>query len=221
MPITANTVKPFILFFAILLGLSLNCTKAFAGRTETMVVAGGCFWCVESDFERVRGVIKAVSGFTGGHTKNPTYKQVSAGGTGHFEAVQITYDPDKVSYSSLLKLFIMSVDPTDGGGQFCDRGDSYRTAIFVSNPREKAIAVETIRYAKRALHRPIRTQILPAARFYKAGRLHQNYYRGTRRVLTRFGVKKQSEAYRAYRKACGRDARVRSLWGAKAPFIHH
>ncbi len=216
-----NSRRAIILFLAILAGIVLNHSRAYAAQTKTMVVAGGCFWCVESDFERVRGVVKAVSGFTGGTTKNPTYKQVKAGGTGHFEAVQITYDPDKISYETLLKLFIMSIDPTDGGGQFCDRGDSYRTAIFVSNSREKAIAEATIRYAKRTLRRSIRTQILPAARFYVAGPPHQNYYRGTKRVLTRFGIRKQSEAYQAYRKACGRDKRVQRLWGANAPFITH
>ena len=215
------SLKSIILFIAILAGIALNHSRAYAAQTKTMVVAGGCFWCVKSDFERVRGVVKAVSGFTGGTTKNPTYKQVSAGRTGHFEAVQITYDPARISYESLLKLFIMSIDPTDGGGQFCDRGDSYRTAIFVSNPREKAIAEATLRYARRALHRPIRTQILPASRFYVAGPPHQDYYKGTRRVLTRFGIKRRSQAYQTYRKACGRDARVKRLWGANAPFIRH
>jgi len=221
MGLRKNSLKSIILFFAILAGAILNHSRAYAGETKTMIVAGGCFWCVESDFEQVQGVIRAVSGFTGGTTENPTYKQVSAGRTGHFEAVKITYNPDKVSYEKLLKLFIMSVDPTDGGGQFCDRGDSYRSAIFVSNSGEKAIAEATLRYAKHTLNRQIRTQILPAAQFYKAGPPHQNYYRGTRRVLTRFGIKRQSDAYQAYRKACGRDARVRSLWGENAPFIHH
>ena len=114
-----------------------NVPKAHAvsasGRTETAIFAGGCFWCTESDFEKVPGVVSAISGFTGGRTANPTYKQVSAGGTGHYESVRVTYDPARISYSDLVHYFFRTVDPTDAGGQFCDRGDSYRTAIFVAN----------------------------------------------------------------------------------------
>ena len=219
--INTNTLKPLVLFFAILAGLCLNGAKANAGRNATMVVAGGCFWCVESDFERVPGVLKVVSGFTGGTVKNPTYKQVSRGGTGHYEAVRITYDPAKISYATLIQLFMMSIDPTDGGGQFCDRGDSYRTAIFVSNAKEKAVAEAAIANARRVLKQPIQTKILKASRFYPAGEYHQNYYRSSKRILTRFGVRTKSEAYRIYRKACGRDRRVRRLWGRNAPFIKH
>ena len=221
MHITISKLKPVVLLFAILAGLSLNCTKAYAGKTETLVVAGGCFWCVESDFERVNGVIKAVSGYTGGTTKNPTYKQVSRGGTGHYEAVEITYDSGKISYAALLKLFMRSIDPTDAGGQFCDRGESYRTAVFVSTKAEEAAAKAAITDAKRKLGRKIATRILPASRFYRAESRHQNYYRGNKMVLTRFGAKRQSAAYRAYRKACGRDARVRQLWGNQAVFAKH
>ena len=126
-----NQIKPLALLVAIVVGLTLTCSQAYAGKTEVIVVAGGCFWCVESDFESVPGVIDAVSGYTGGTTKNPTYKEVRRGGTGHYEAVKITYDSSKISYDKLLNLFLRSVDPTDAGGQFCDRGNTYRTAIFV------------------------------------------------------------------------------------------
>ena len=220
MRITMFQAKPIVLLIAIIIGLSLNCTRAYAGKTETVLVAGGCFWCVESDFESVPGVLKAVSGFAGGTTKNPTYKQVSRGGTGHYEVVQITYDSSKLSYAMLLNMFLRSVDPTDAGGQFCDRGDTYRTAIFVSDAKQKAIAAAEIADAANALGRKIVTPILPQAQFYRADASHQNYYRGTKLVLTRFGPKRQSSAYAAYRKACGRDARVRKLWGDAAPFAN-
>ena len=110
-----------------------------AQNSASVVVAGGCFWCVESDFEGVPGVLDVVSGYSGGHSENPTYKQVTRGGTGHYEAVEITYDPSRLDYAQVLHLFLRSVDPTDGGGQFCDRGDSYRTAIFVSVSGRKLV----------------------------------------------------------------------------------
>lgn len=220
MRINFNRIKPLALLIAIIIGLTLNCTKAYAGKTEVMVVAGGCFWCVESDFESVPGVIKAVSGYTGGRTKNPTYEQVGRGKTGHYEAVQITYDSSKISYAMLLKLFFRSIDPTDAGGQFCDRGNSYRTAIFVSNAQQKADALRAKREARKALGRKVVTPILRAKQFYIAEARHQNYYKGSKTVLTRYGFKRQSSAYKAYRKACGRDARVRKLWGRQAPFAN-
>jgi peptide-methionine (S)-S-oxide reductase len=194
--------------------------SAQAADRQTMVVAGGCFWCVEADFEKVPGVIKAESGFAGGTVKNPTYKQVTGGGTGHYEVVKITYDADKVSYDKLLGMFFRSVDPTDAGGQFCDRGDSYRTAIFATGAQKAEAEAEAAKKsAQSALGQKIVTPILPAAQFYLAGGNHQDYYKGTKLVVTRFGPKRMSEAYKAYRKACGRDARVKQLWGAQAPFV--
>ncbi|WP_319825207.1 peptide-methionine (S)-S-oxide reductase MsrA [Thalassovita sp.] len=218
MTLHLNTIKPIILSFAILVALALHCGRAEAAQTETLTVAGGCFWCVEADFEKVRGVKQVVSGYTGGSVENPTYKQVVRGGTGHYEAVQIRFDPSQVSRETLLSMFFRSVDPTDAGGQFCDRGDSYRTAIFVSNPAEKALADAAKAQAQTALGRQIVTPILPAKPFYRAEDYHQDYYKGGKIVLTRFGPIKQSSAYKKYRDACGRDKRVRQLWGKDAPF---
>ena len=191
-----------------------------AAQAATTVVAGGCFWCVEADFESVPGVSKAVSGFSGGSKSNPTYKDVTKGGTGHYEAVTITYNPNKVSYGKLLHLFLRSVDVTDRGGQFCDRGDSYRTAIFVKNDKERAIAKAAIKEAEADLGGQIVTPILNQGKFYAADRGHQNYYKGKSLVITRFGPKTKANAYKAYRKACGRDAKVKSLWGSAASFAH-
>ncbi|TCK99829.1 peptide-methionine (S)-S-oxide reductase [Shimia isoporae] len=214
-----QNLKSAVLFVLILVGAAVQGHKSHAAGSETLVVAGGCFWCVEKDFESVPGVKEAVSGYTGGSTKKPTYKQVTKGGTGHYEAVKIIYDPAKVSREELLHLFFRSVDPTDAGGQFCDRGDSYRTAIFVSNKREKSLAEAAKAEAQAALGRNIVTPILDAGRFYDAEDYHQDYYKGENIVLTRFGPKKQSEAYKRYRKACKRDAKVKALWGSAAPFV--
>ena len=197
------------------LGLGLGLGAAQADQ-KTAVVAGGCFWCVEKDFESVAGVTSVVSGFAGGKSANPTYKQVTAGGTGHYEAVQITYDDSKVSYADLMTLFFRSVDPTDAGGQFCDRGDSYRTAIFVSGPAERAAAEAASAEAAKELGAPIATKILPAGPFYAAEDYHQDYYKSSDIILTRFGPRTKASAYKLYREACGRDARVQQLWGSAA-----
>ena len=207
-----------ILAFAMMIGVTAVATQS---RADTAVVAGGCFWCVESDFEKVKGVSEVVSGFAGGKTRNPTYKQVTGGGTGHYEAVEITYDPKQISYAQILNLFLRSIDPTDAGGQFCDRGDSYRTAIFVSDNQEKAAAQKAVQEARAALGKEIVTPILPAAPFYKADSYHQDYYKQSELVLTRRGPKSKAEAYKFYRAACGRDERVKQLWGAEAPFVGH
>ena len=197
------------------LGLGLGLGAAQADQ-KTAVVAGGCFWCVEKDFESVPGVTSVVSGFAGGKTANPTYKQVTAGGTGHYEAVQITYDDSKVSYADLMTLFFRSVDPTDAGGQFCDRGDSYRTAIFVSGPAERAAAKAASAEAEQQLGAPIATKILPAGPFYAAEDYHQDYYKSSDIIITRFGPRTKASAYKLYRETCGRDARVQQLWGSAA-----
>ncbi|MGL4319575.1 MAG: peptide-methionine (S)-S-oxide reductase MsrA [Paracoccaceae bacterium] len=195
----------------------------FAGAaladTATAVVAGGCFWCVESDFERVNGVVEVVSGFAGGTVANPTYEQVTDGGTGHYEAVEITYDPAVLSYEQLLTLFLRSVDVTDAGGQFCDRGDSYRTAIFVSDSAENAIAEAALATAAADLGANVVTPVLPASQFWPADAYHQDYYLQDEIILTRRGPKTKANAYKFYREACGRDARVRALWGDQAAFV--
>ena len=213
------TLKSLALAFFITLGICAQVGKAKAADLETITVAGGCFWCVESDFERVNGVKEAVSGFIGGTVANPTYKQVVKGDTGHYEAVQITFDPDVVSIDRLYDMFFRSVDPTDSGGQFCDRGDTYRTAIFPSDLAQADAAKQAKAKAQAELGAPIVTPILNASDFYPAEAYHQDYYKGTQLVLTRFGPKRQSSAYKAYRNACGRDARVKELWGDAAPFV--
>ena len=194
------------------------CLGPMMATADTLTVAGGCFWCVEADFEKVRGVREVVSGYTGGTVPNPTYKQVTGGGTGHYEAVRIAFDPGQVSREQLLSLFMRSIDPTDAGGQFCDRGDSYRTAIFVASPQEQDLARQVVAEAERELGRDIVTPILEAGEFYRAEPYHQDYYKSSDRVLTRFGYVPKSQAYQGYREGCGRDTRVRALWGDAAPF---
>ena len=209
---------PLALAFAIGVAAFLQCSQAQARDIQTATVAGGCFWCVESDFESVTGVLEVTSGYTGGSTANPTYKDVTKGGSGHFEAVEIRYDADKVSYDQLMHLFFRSIDPTDAGGQFCDRGDSYRTAIFARTNAELQAAKAARAKAQTDLGQKIVTPILQASTFYEAEAVHQDYYKGTSIVLTRRGPKSMKEAYKFYRKSCGRDARVTALWGDAAPF---
>lgn len=200
------------------LAVFLALGSAASAATEKAIVAGGCFWCVEADFEKVAGVIEAVSGYTGGTVANPTYKQVTAGGTGHYEAVEIRFDNTRISYDQVLDLFFRSVNPTDAGGQFCDRGDSYRTAIFPLTSAQKASAEAAKDRAAADLGKRVVTPIIDSGPFYEAEDYHQDYYKGQNIVLTRFGPRKQATAYQLYRDACGRDQRVRELWGDAAPF---
>ena len=215
-----RTIKAGLLAMLIVIGLGIEHGKARAAETQVLTVAGGCFWCVEADFEKVEGVIEAVSGYTGGNVKNPTYKEVTRGGTGHYEAVEIRFNPDKVSACQLYDLFFRSVDPLDAGGQFCDRGDSYRTAIFVSDAAQKQAAEAAKADAEKELGKRVVTPILNAGPFYEAEDYHQDYYKGDKLILTRFGPKSQASAYKRYREACQRDARVRDLWGQDAPFVN-
>ena len=219
MKFTTRSIKTAMLALLIGAGSIMQATTAEARDIKTMVVAGGCFWCVESDFERVAGVSEVVSGYSGGSTANPTYATLK--GSGHYEVVEITYDADQIAYRQLLDLFFRSVDPTDAGGQFCDRGESYRTAVFVSNASERAAANAAKSAAQSELGQSIVTPVLDAARFYEAEAEHQNYYKGTQRVVTRRGVKTKADAYKFYRDACGRDQRVTQLWGSSAPFVNH
>lgn len=208
-------------FAAIAVTLLLSAVVATSSHAaeEKAIVAGGCFWCVEADFEKVPGVVSVVSGYTGGTVENPTYKQVTAGGTGHYEAVEITFDSARISYDEVLRLFLRSVDPLDAGGQFCDRGDSYRTAIFVSDTAQKAAAEAAVAEATGILGAPVVTPVLGAGAFWPAEDYHQDYYKSRDIVLTRAGPKQKRNAYAFYREACGRDARVKALWGDAAPFV--
>ncbi|HEY5722652.1 MAG TPA: peptide-methionine (S)-S-oxide reductase MsrA [Allosphingosinicella sp.] len=173
------------------------------GVTASAVFAGGCFWCTEADFDKIAGVISTTSGYSGGRIANPTYEQVSAGGTGHIEVVRVVYDPTRVSYSRLLARFFLTIDPVDGGGQFCDRGSQYRSAIFVANRRERAAAEAAKAQAALEIKvpGPIATAILPAGPFYPAEDYHQDYY------------SKNPARYNYYRYRCGRDARLAKVWG--------
>ena len=212
--------RPFLTAVAIGVAILIQCVQAQARDVETITVAGGCFWCVESDFEGVPGVLSAVSGFTGGTVSTPTYKQVTSGGTGHYAAVQLRYDADVISLDTILEKFFRSVDPTDPGGQFCDRGESYRTAIFFANSTEKRAAEQAKFAAQSELNQEVVTPILPAGAFYEASEYHQDYYKDQDIILTRFGPRSKAEAYKRYRQACGRDARVKELWGSQAAFIN-
>ena len=187
-------------------------------ETDKVIVAGGCFWCVEADFEGLDGVKEAVSGYTGGTLKNPSYKEVVQGGTGHYEAVEIEFDSSVISLDKILYIFLRSVDVTDDGGQFCDRGESYRTAIFTINKSQNEKAKSSIKNAQDELGRKIVTKVLELKNFYIAEDYHQNYYKGENFVLTRFGPRKQSKAYKLYRNSCKRDDRVKELWGSSAQF---
>ena len=181
-------------------------------EVERAIVAGGCFWCVEADFEALPGVIGAVSGYTGGTRENPTYRNH----TGHYEAVEITFDNSVISYDRLIGLFLRSVDVLDAGGQFCDRGDSYRTAIFAQDAGQRRAAEAEVARAEAALGATVVTPVLDAGTFWIAEDYHQDYAKQTGIILTRAGPKSKANAYTFYREACGRDARVQELWGDMA-----
>lgn len=176
---------------------------AATGPTAVAVFAGGCFWCMEPPFDKLDGVVSTISGYTGGRLADPSYKQVSAGGTGHAEAVQITYDPAKVSYAKLLEVYWHNVDPFDGGGQFCDRGDQYRPAIFVDGDVQRREAEQSLQRIAETLRKPLAVTIEPAAAFYPAEDYHQDYY------------EKNPLRYKFYRYSCGRDQRLEQVWGGK------
>ena len=203
-----------MLRLAIVILLAL--TEAAAAKTEKAIVAGGCFWCVESDFESVPGVKGVVSGYSGGSSANPTYEDHA----GHYEAVEISFDPARISYAELIGKFLRSVDVTDAGGQFCDRGDAYRTAIFYTSAAQKAAAAAEVARAEADLGQQIVTPVAAAGKFWKAEDYHQDYYKGDSIVLTRRGPKSQANAYAFYRQSCGRDARVKEVWGSAAAFTH-
>lgn len=174
-----------------------------AQATAKATFAGGCFWCMEPPFASLPGVISVTSGYTGGHKANPTYEEVSAGGTGHAEAVEIVYDPAQIGYARLLEIFWHNIDPLDAGGQFCDRGQQYRPAIFHHGDEQKRLAEESKQALEQSgrFQQPVVVAIEPASTFYPAEDYHQDYYR------------KNPVRYKFYRYSCGRDQRLETLWG--------
>ena len=190
------------LIFILLTSLLFHASYVAADRT---ILAGGCFWCMEADYEKLEGVIDVISGFTGGILKNPTY---NGNHKGHYEAVEITYDPDKISYKELLDYFWVNIDPFDDKGQFCDKGPSYLSAIFVTNIKEKKIAEQSKREIEELFPgQKVVTPILEATTFYPikgSESYHQDFY------------KKSPVRYKVYRWNCGRDQRLKAIWGDKA-----
>jgi peptide-methionine (S)-S-oxide reductase len=188
---------------ALLLAAAPLAASPAPAATATATFAGGCFWCMEPPFERLDGVLSTTVGYTGGRTPQPTYEQVSAGGTGHAEAVQIVFDPAKIRYEQLLEVFWRNVDPLTPNAQFCDHGDQYRTAIFTHDDAQRRLAEESKRRleASRRFAQPIVTQIVPASTFHPAEAYHQKYHR------------KNPVRYKYYRWNCGRDQRLKALWG--------
>jgi peptide-methionine (S)-S-oxide reductase len=177
-----------------------------AQQLQKATFAGGCFWCMEQPFEELPGVVSVTSGYTGGHKKNPSYEEVSAGGTGHAEAVQVVYDPAKIGYDKLLDRFWHNIDPTVKDRQFCDKGNQYRSGIFYHNEEQRRLALQSRKAleANKPFREPIITEIVAAGEFYAAEEYHQQYH------------KKNPIRYKFYRTSCGRDQRLRELWGSKA-----
>jgi peptide-methionine (S)-S-oxide reductase len=213
-------MKPLLLISLALFGIymlsSVTSSKSPAttlpptAEYATATFAGGCFWCMEPPFDRLEGVISTISGYMGGHVDQPTYQQVSAGGSGHAEVVQITYDPSLIDYTTLLHNFWRNIDPTDANGQFCDKGRQYRSEIFYHNTEQRDLAEQS----KTALNNKpftgkITTDITSAATFYPAEQYHQNYYQ------------KNPISYKYYRYACGRDKRLEQLWGTQTTTTDH
>ena len=188
--------------FAALALLAIGIPAAEADEAATAILAGGCFWCVEADMDKVPGVSETVSGYIGGWTENPTYQSHSS--DGHYEAVLVTFDPAVTSYRELLDIFLRTIDVTDDGGQFCDRGPSYRTAIFVADEAEREAAEAAIAAGEEVLGRSIVTPVIDAPTFWPAEDYHQDYYL------------ENSFRYTGYRFACGRDRRVKQVWGDAA-----
>ncbi len=181
----------------------IQASKDVGEQTATAIFAGGCFWCMEPPFDKLEGVIATISGYTGGHTEDPNYKQVSSDTTGHYEALEVTYDPNKIDYATLLNVFWHNVDPLDAHGQFCDKGKSYRTAIFYNSEAQKKLALTSKKDLIDSGHfkEEVVTEVLAAKKFYPAEDYHQDYYQ------------KNPLRYKYYRFDCGRDARLEELWG--------
>jgi len=194
-----------LLFFCVAINSAFSeDTNATDINTEKAIFAGGCFWCMEPPFDKLDGVISTTSGYTDGQQKNPTYKQVSAGGSGHTEAIEIVFDPAKVSYEKLLEVFWLNIDPVNAKGQFCDFGTQYRTGIYYLNDEQQKLAVASLKSIKSKLNKPVATELKAASKFYPAEDYHQNYYQVN------------PVRYNYYRWSCGRDQRLKQLWGEQA-----
>ena len=189
---------------SIALALLTIAASAQAEDRRSAVFAGGCFWCVEADFDRLDGVLETTSGFAGGTIPNPSYREVVGGGTGHREVVEIVYDAEIVDFAVLAEYLLRTTDPTDAGGQFCDRGFSYSTAIYAQDAEQLALATEVVSRLSPELDAPIVTEIVEGGTFYPAEEYHQDYY------------VKNPLRYRFYRGRCGRDAQVERVWGSHA-----
>lgn len=198
-------MRGFIVALVAIAGLARFGPAMAADDPKSVAIfAGGCFWCIEADFDRVPGVLETWSGYTGGTTPNPTYLQVARKGTGHREALRIVFDLDVVTYKQLLESFWRSIDPTDAGGQFCDRGEPYKSAVFVIGPEQRALAEKSKAAAAQELGQEIVTTIENAGEFYLAEDYHQDY------------AAKSPLSYKLYRWRCGRNAQVESIWGDAA-----
>lgn len=194
-----------LLMLATLLFATGTASQARAAATETAVFAGGCFWCMEEAFDKVAGVLDTTSGYTGGMLRNPTYEQVSSQKTGHKEAVRVLYDPARVGYAQLLEVFWRNVDPFDAAGQFCDKGDSYRSAIFVRGAEQSRLAEQTKQMVEARFKRPVATAIRPLTTFYPAEGYHQNYH------------DTNPLRYQYYKWRCGRAQQLEQIWGPAPP----
>lgn len=201
-----NSLNRFLLTLLILVALFYTAATPSTAATEKATFAGGCFWCMEAPFDKLPGVVSVTPGYTGGQLKNPTYEQVSAGGTGHAEAVQIVFDPAKTSYATLVDIFWHNIDPTAKDRQFCDAGHQYRSAIFYQGEAQHRVALQSKADLEKS--KPFRgaivTEITPASEFYPAEEYHQHFY------------KKNPLRYTYYRTSCGRDRRLKELWGSSA-----
>lgn len=189
----------------LVLAASLFYTKESLAMSDTTLqkalFAGGCFWCVESDFDKVEGVVSTTSGYSGGHVKNPQYKEVTSGKTGHREVLLVEFDPEKVTYQKLLDVFWKSIDPLNAEGQFCDIGFQYTSAIYVYDDEQQQLAEASKKEHEKDLNQDFATEILPVQEFYPAEDYHQDYY------------KKNPIRYKYYRYGCGRDKRLEDIWG--------
>jgi peptide-methionine (S)-S-oxide reductase len=194
----------YVLVLALVAGPPAAGRPAAEAKKAHAIFAGGCFWCMEAPFDQLPGVRSSTSGYAGGSVAKPTYEQVARGTTGHAEAVQILYDPKRVTYARLLDVFWRNIDPLDPGGQFCDRGSPYRSAIFYGDEEQRLEAEESKRRVAARLGRPVATEVLPAGPFYTAEEYHQDFY--LRNPLR----------YHQYRIGCGRDERLKALWGREA-----